>query len=374
VDGSIAEDTLDLIRNLSERETLGDDKDKGWRLYDIGELGGLHVEPLSWVVEGLIPSRGIGFMSGAPKDGKSLLALDLVVQIAHVRPWLGRFQTSAVRTLYVAREDPLRRIRERVLEINESYGYGPLTRSAISFLIRERFNLMDPEHIDWLAHKVEEEVFDFLILDVLNRMIPDLDELSAKDMAQMVSVIERLNRDLGLTILLLDHTRKPVGIGSGRNKQSPNPFDLKGSVAKYGAADFMLCVSRTEQDGRLQLYAENKETDVRPHMLIDVSPKGSAEPKFTYAGDVEAMVQDRKALGAANKEKVHAALDSKWNSPAAISERVGLSRSAVHKHLKALESEGRAESCGQARSVKWRYSSFTMETPRGQIGGNADEH
>jgi len=325
-----------------------------WSLVDLADFPSIQVEPLRYIVEPLIPVGGIGFLSGAPKDGKSLLAIDLIIHMAQRKPWLGRFETIPARTLYMAREDPLRRLKERIIEINESYAYGPLPGGLVRFIVRERFNLMDESHIIELGRLTEKHGFEFLVLDVLNRMVPGLDELLAKDMAAMVSVLENLNRDLGLTILLLDHTRKPVGLKSSRNNQEPNPFDLKGSVAKYGAADFMICLSRTEQPGRLQLYCENKDDDGHPHFLIDVSSKDSGQPKFVYGGDIETLGEDRKMLGQLNRNRVLGAVPDTWTSASAIREAVELSRTAVYGHLISLTNEGLIEREGIGKLTRYR--------------------
>jgi len=334
---------------------------KDWKLWDLGDVDDWPAPPLEWIVEPLIPKGGIGFLSGAPKDGKSLLTIDLCIHLAHSlaegKKWLGKFQCNKSKVLYIAREDPIRRIKERSIEIIDGYDLGVSPRDCVKFLIRERFDLMDDRHIAWVSEVVQEHCFDILILDVLNRMIPGLDELSAKDMASMVSVLERLNRELGLTVLNLDHTRKPTGPQSGRNKQAPNPFDLKGSIAKYGAADFMLCLSRTKQDGRLQLYCENKDSDERPHFLIDVSPKGSDKPKFSFVGDVKTLASDMKAKGEENLKKVFGALGTDWNLTTEIARRVGLVDSTTRKHLNTLLDQGKAECKGETKGKTWRMES-----------------
>jgi DNA-binding transcriptional ArsR family regulator len=222
--------------------------------------------------------------------------------------------------------------------------------------MRERFNLVDRRHIAQLTDTVQKLRIDFLILDVLNRMIPTLDEISSKDMAVMVSVLEELNRDLGLTILLLDHTRKPVGPNSGRNHQEPNPFDLKGSIAKYGCADFMICISRTEQDGRIQVYCENKDTDERPHFFVDVSPKDSGKPKFTWAGDVAKLASDRKEVGKKNPQRVLQALTSDWTSISTLVSKTGMVKSTVSNHLKTLMEEGLVQRDGENKDTKYRLA------------------
>ncbi len=351
----------------------------GWELQDLGTVESWETEPLEWDVEPIIPKGSIGFLSGAPKTAKSFAAEDLSIQWAqaHAREvkWLGRFPVAPRRVLYVAREDPARRLKERALEINHSYGFGPIPEGVVFFLIRERFHLTNSEHVDWLREEVSRRGIDVLILDVLNRMVPDLDELNAKDMAVMVSILEALNRDLGITILLLDHTRKPMnGPKSGRDRQEPNPFDLKGSVAKYGCADFMICLARTEEPGRLQMYCENKDTDERPHFLVDVSPKGSSEPKFRFAGDIERFANDMKAKGDANREKVLEVLTERWMTPAEIAEATGLASPTVRQHLARLESAGKAQRDGKNKGTKWRkYIDEGVQESFSDFYGDANE-
>ncbi|MGI8784617.1 MAG: AAA family ATPase [Acidobacteriota bacterium] len=330
----------------------------GFQLYDLGNVQEWPAPELRWKIQPLIPENGIGFLSAPPKDGKSLLATDLVIHLAQSLvsdslKWLGHFKCEKSKVLYIAREDPARRIKERAVELNGGYGFGPIPLGAVSFLIRDRFNLLEASHVDWLYRQVKEQGFDFLIFDVLNRMIPGLDELSAKDMAVMVTVLEQINRDLGVTMLLIDHTRKPQGPRAGRNKQEPNPFDLKGSVAKYGCADYMICLARTEQDGRLQVYCESKDSDERPHFFLDVSPKGSGKPKFRWAGDVGRMAGEMRAIGDGNRSIVLSALGDTGASTSEIVAGTGLNKSTVKRHLAALLDSGQVDSVGQARNCRW---------------------
>lgn len=213
---------------------------------------------------------------------------------------------------------------------------------------------MRREDRELLGKVISNEGFDFVIFDVLNRMIPGLDENSAKEMAMLVSVLEELNRELKVTLPLVDHTRKPTGIRAGRNRQEPNPFDLKGSIAKYGCADFMICLSRTAQTGRLQVYAENKDIDQRLSFFVDVSPKDSGRPKFSYAGDVQKLFEDMRKLGEENRKRVLSVLADELQSIAEIADKVRLKVSTVRSHLSILENEGVAERNGKGRNTKWR--------------------
>jgi len=329
-----------------------------WTLYDSGVNDTWPQDPLVWLAEPIIPKGGIGFMSAPPKDRKSLLTLDLALHFAQLEPrlWLGKFKILPTKVLYIAREDPLRRVRERMIEICNSYQMPIPEPGRLQFLIRERIHLTEPLHLNWLKTTIQVNGFELLILDVINRMHPDLDEISAADMGKLVSILEELNRDLGVTILADDHTRKPQGKNTDRNSQEPNPFDMKGSIAKYGCADFMICLARTPQDNRMQIYCENKDSDERPMFFVDVSAKGSSDPKFKYAGDVTRLAGDMRAVGDANREKVFEALVTlgDWMSPKQVSQQLSMSDSTASKHLAGLFRAGRIDKKGNSRNIQYR--------------------
>jgi len=133
-----------------------------WRLWDASDLENWKVKPLEWLVDPLIPKGSVGFMSGQPKVGKSLLALDLCLHIVHSyleqAEWLGTYECHPAKILYIAREDPARRIKERAVEFMGAYGWDFVLSDHLNFLVRERFNLLDPNHIAWLSQlPIEDE-------------------------------------------------------------------------------------------------------------------------------------------------------------------------------------------------------------------------
>lgn len=117
----------------------------------------------------------------------------------------------------------------------------------------------------------------------------------------------------------------------------------------------MICLARTPQDNRMQVYCENKDTDERPHFFVDVSGKGSSEPKFQYAGDVGKLAGDMKAMGDSNRERVFEATPiGRWVKREEIQLAVGLKESAVIDHLKALHEAGRIERTGENKARRYR--------------------
>lgn len=76
--------------------------------YTLQELYKQPIEPISWLVEGLL-APGLYFLGGSPKVGKSWLALQLCLAVSRGEPFLG-FKTRWNEVLYIALEDGSRKL------------------------------------------------------------------------------------------------------------------------------------------------------------------------------------------------------------------------------------------------------------------------
>ena len=84
---------------------------------DADTLLGIPYEPLLFIVENLLP-QGLHLLAGAPKVGKSWLALWLCLQVAQGEP-LWNFATRPCEVLYLCLEDSFQRIQNRLLDLTE---------------------------------------------------------------------------------------------------------------------------------------------------------------------------------------------------------------------------------------------------------------
>lgn len=75
------------------------------------------MEPLKFIVQGLLP-QGLHILAGAPKIGKSWLALWICLQVAKGEPVWG-VETRICEVLYLCLEDSFARIQSRLFEIDE---------------------------------------------------------------------------------------------------------------------------------------------------------------------------------------------------------------------------------------------------------------
>ena len=129
--------------------------------------------------------------------------------------------------------------------------------------------------------------------------------------------------------------------------------DIKGTGGKPQNADCIILVQRTPDRKQVKLQSFSKDSDINIRVLLNVSPKGSTEAKFTYAGDLEKTAADMKAKGAENRAKVEAALTTVRQSTSEIGNAVGLKPDTVRKHLLALAGEKKADFFGEGRNRFW---------------------
>jgi hypothetical protein len=312
------------------------------RLYEMADVGAWECDPLVWKVEPLITAGSIGFLSGLPKAGKSMLALDLALHLAcaHAdateRAWLGRFKVAPSRVLYITGEDTARRIEERIIEMRESYGMREIAEKSVCFLIGECFSLTDSRHANWLCRTVRHYGIDFLILDGFHKMIASLDENSARDMAKVTDILQGIRRDLKTTVLVLERTRKGTG---SREGGKPNPLDICGSARKFAGADFTIKIARGKR-GQIEVYAECKDSEECPHFCVEVSPKGSGKPKLRWGGDIPERM-DAEEIREQSLQRICEALGNGSLSRKEIVEKTGLGKTAVSFCLSALVSGGK---------------------------------
>lgn len=117
--GHTKDELLASVKNASQRVTHKPDAahkpDKGMTA---AQLMALDIPETRWVVEGLLP-EGLSLLCGKPKVGKSWMCLDLALTAAMGGRALGSFPVTEGRVLYLALEDSVRRLRQRLLELRK---------------------------------------------------------------------------------------------------------------------------------------------------------------------------------------------------------------------------------------------------------------
>jgi len=191
---------------------------------------GAEIEALpdpQWLIDGVLPDKSFAILFGEPGCGKSFLALDWALSVAHARPWLSR-SVGDGDVVYIAAEDASDlKYRRRAwvlthLRPKERDPDGPDERIAF---MPEAWDIVagyptlvrDIHTLGWKPRLV--------IVDTLARCFGG-DENSAQEVGQFIRGCDVIRRAFPRTALLaVHHTGKDVERGA------------RGSSALKGAAD-----------------------------------------------------------------------------------------------------------------------------------------
>ena len=324
-----------------------------WPLYDAADAWAF--APVAFAVDDLLPLLGVAWWGGMPKRFKSLLMLYVCLAIASGRETVaGHFAIRhRPRILCVAREDGGPRLQDRRDDILRNWTTRP-ELGALRFLIRPRFDLLNPAHVAWLRGTCLAEQRTLLVLDTWTALSPGADPMAPRDQTALAAVVVELAEAIGGAVVVVDHSRK--------NRAEDQPLssaDMYGPQQKWAAAEHIVMMDLTADRRRLEVFVEGKDGETR-RLFLNVTPKGGAGEKFTYAGTVEEIAEAQREKGDQNRDAIHRALCAAGvpQSPAAV-QRALLSRGqtlaldTVSKHLRALAKAEKASVIG--KGPKTRY-------------------
>jgi hypothetical protein len=193
-----------------------------------------------WLVEELWCANSVGVIGGAPKCAKTWLGLDIALSVATGTPCLGKYNVPerGPVLVYLA-EDALRSVRERVDGMARHRGLD-LSEVAIQVITVPVLRLdqeWDRTRLWETARRLRPRL---LVLDPLVRL-HGIDENRAGEVAELLAYFRSLQRELGLSVLLVHHTRKNSGDGVAAGQ------GLRGSSDFHAFGDSNLYLRRTEQ-------------------------------------------------------------------------------------------------------------------------------
>ena len=215
---------------------------------DADTLLGIPYESLSFVVEDLLP-QGLHLLAGAPKIGKSWLALWLCLRVAQGEP-LWNFATKPCEVLYLCLEDSFQRIQNRLLD---------LTEDAPSTL---HFAVMSQQLHDGLVEQMEQFLREhpatgLVVIDTLQRIRAAGNEPNpyASDYRD-IGVLKALADQHRIAVLLIHHLRK-------MNDDDPMNM-ISGTTGLSGATDSNFVLRRSKRrENTATLYCTGRDISYR---------------------------------------------------------------------------------------------------------------
>lgn len=189
-------------------------------------------KPIEFVIDGLL-AQGLYILAGAPKVGKSWLALDMCLSIAKGESVLGQ-KTLQGTALYLCLEDSYVRIQNRLYEIT----YVPTENLYFSVMSESIGNGLE-EQIE--SFKIEHCDLKIVFIDTLQMVRGSTDSSYGSDYKEL-SVLKALADKLEIAIIVVHHTRKC---------KDTDPFNMiSGSTGISGCVDGSMVLIENKRGSR----------------------------------------------------------------------------------------------------------------------------
>lgn len=217
------------------------------------------MQPPGWLIEGVLPAQGLAVLYGAPKSGKTFVALAQALHIAWGQPWAGRpVQRGGV--VYIAGEG-VHGMGDRLKAARTQFG---IPRDIPFWMHRGALDFTDPKLPETLVAMVREvvpagEAVALVIIDTLARSMPGADENSARDVGLVIATAGRVQVLLSCAVLAIHHQGKDEERG------------MRGTSALRGAVDASFRVVAHEDAPRVTLINEDqKDAETSGDMVFDM--------------------------------------------------------------------------------------------------------
>ena len=231
-------------------------------------------KPIEFVIDGLL-AQGLYILAGAPKVGKSWLALDMCLSIAKGESVLGQ-KTLQGTALYLCLEDSYVRIQNRLYEITDV----PTENLYFSVMSESIGNGLE-EQIE--SFKIEHCGLKIVFIDTLQMIRSDTDSSYGSDYKDL-SVLKALADKLEIAIIVVHHTRKC---------KDTDPFNMiSGSTGISGCVDGSMVLIETKRGSRnAKLYCVGRDIE-------------NAEINLQFDSNLKKWIVTDEPLNCKNKDNI----------------------------------------------------------------------
>lgn len=272
------------------------------------EIMALEFAEPRWAVPGIV-AEGVTLLAGAPKIGKSWLALNISAAVAAGGKALSKLDVVGGDVLYLALEDNPRRLQSRLGKVLAGQPASPRLTFTIAC---EALPAGGSERIaSWLEGHPDARL---VVVDVFARvrgMAPS--NLSSYDADYLAMVqLKRLADRYSVAILVVHHTRKAA---------SEDFLDaVSGTNGLAGAADAVLVLRRARGKADAELHVTGRDVEEAEHAL-DFDPRlgcwqllDGPPSDYTLGDTRKAILDHLRDVGSGTPKQVAEALSLEHNT------------------------------------------------------------
>lgn len=235
-----------------KEEELKEQLTKGLKGFtSFAQMADMNIQDTEFIVDNLLPV-GLTVLSGDAKIGKTMLALDIAIQVSNgLNNVLGSYSTKQGDVLYLDYENGLKRLYKRANDICQS----------LNTPLPDNCQILDTAKIDnsvWdiAEHRGTKAItrlqtilsampeVKLVVIDTLFGLLDNKTKLDDYAITSVLQPLERLAQEHNIAILVLHHNNKNGYHGKG------SQHNILGSVGIQGSAGTMLILYHPDEDDK----------------------------------------------------------------------------------------------------------------------------
>lgn len=280
-------------------------------------------QALSYIVEKILPA-GCTLLIGKSKDGKSLMAYNLVLAVASGGKALGKFDVMQGKVWYLALEDGERRAKDRLMHQMAQYNVPETALANIDMTLWEAPRLdegLEQDLIEWIAQPDARLV----VIDILEKVRPrrkNNGNVYEQDY-NATQNITRIAQESNVAILILHHA----------NKLNPADFrdSASGAMSLIGGVDNVWNLNRMALSPEATLRITGRE--IREEQDLAMRFQDGYWSVVGNALEVNQSTERKDIVGLLR-------FNPQGLTPQAIAQELDKSRSTVRSLLRKMAENG----------------------------------
>lgn len=237
-------------------------------------------EEPEWIVEDLIPKKGLVAVAGPPESLKSLFTEYLAIKVSLGEIVLGKFRSTKTPVLIIDQENIRTWLYKRLTQLSKDRDL------PIHIYDKDKaiFNLLDNSAFNEISDYVDKHNIGLVIVDTL-RLAHDKEENSSTEMKQVVEKLKQLTSKTA--VAFIHHHRK----ADKRSKGRVTGEDMMGSMLIRGVVDYQLTLTNLgeQEDGTHKVRVQqSKSRYTRTIKSFEMALEESdGTITFVYKGEAE---------------------------------------------------------------------------------------
>lgn len=238
--------------DVEAEEVAREDADAIFPLLDMDELE--NMPPPEWLVHETIGQESLSVIYGDPGAGKSFIALDMALRIAHGMDWHG-VKTKATGVLYIAGEGA-RGLGKRVKGWRKKHDMEGV--DAPFLLLPVAVQILDPFQRAKLIRTINAAIeragfaIGLIVIDTVSRALAGADENGQESMSAFVAACDEIKLHTGGAVIGVHH--------SGKDKEK----GMRGSTVLLGGCDASIRISKSEKIVTLKTEKQKDAEEAEP--------------------------------------------------------------------------------------------------------------